>query len=166
MGAAGSSGELPARLERVRQRFERWRRTRQVGARIPEALWVSAVKAAGRYGVHRTARALSVDYYALKRRVEGRAPAAKRVTAKPAAKNRATRQRVPRSRSKRASAIATATGPMAAAGEAFLELPPPAWSGCGECSVELEAPRGAKMRVHLKGFPMPDLAALSRSFWK
>jgi hypothetical protein len=64
--------DLPVRLETVRQRFERWRRTREVRSRIPEPLWASAVKVAGTYGIHRTARALRVDYYALKKRVEGR----------------------------------------------------------------------------------------------
>jgi hypothetical protein len=31
--------------------------------------------------------------------------------------------------------------------------------------VEWEDAAGAKMRVELKGTAMPDLAALSRSFW-
>jgi len=38
--------------------------------------------------------------------------------------------------------------------------------GCGECTLELEDAGGAKLRVHLKGFETPDLAALSRSFWQ
>lgn len=76
MGAGRGSRGLPAPLERVRGRFERWRRAE---ARIPKALWGAAVKAAGRYGIHRTARALGVDYYTLKRRVEGQTLAAKRV---------------------------------------------------------------------------------------
>ncbi len=48
----------------------------------------------------------------------------------------------------------------------FLELPSAAWSGSGECTLELEDAVGAKLRVHLKGFAAPDLAALSRSFWE
>jgi hypothetical protein len=32
--------------------------------------------------------------------------------------------------------------------------------------MELEDAGGAKLRVHLKGFETPDLAALSRSFWQ
>ena len=128
--------ELPARLERLRRRFEGWRRTRKVRSRIPESLWALAVKLAGRYGIHRTAKALRVDYYSLKKRVEG-APAA------------------------------TASNVRAgAAGATFLELPPPAWAGSGECTLELEDSGGAKLRVHLKGFEAPDLAALSRSFWQ
>ena len=64
------TGNLPARLEGVRRRFERWRRTREVGSRIPEALWAAAVKLARVYGIHRTAKTLRVNYYALKKRVE------------------------------------------------------------------------------------------------
>jgi hypothetical protein len=128
--------ELPARLEGLRQRFEGWRRTRKLRGRIPEPLWAAAVKLAGRYGIHRTAKALRVDYYSLKKRVEG-APAAT------------------------ASMV-----PVGAAGATFLEVPPPAWPGCGECTLEWEDAGGAKLRVHLKGFEAPDLAALSRGFWQ
>ncbi|MHB1036435.1 MAG: hypothetical protein ACYC35_04435 [Pirellulales bacterium] len=49
---------------------------------------------------------------------------------------------------------------------AFLELAPPASIGFGECTVEWEGAAGAKMRMHWKGFAAPDLATLSRSFWK
>jgi hypothetical protein len=48
---------------------------------------------------------------------------------------------------------------------AFVELVPAERAGLPECLVELEHPRGAKMRIHLKGAAAPDLAALSRSFW-
>jgi hypothetical protein len=33
-------------------------------------LWAAAVKVAGTYGIHRTAKALRVDYYGLKKRVQ------------------------------------------------------------------------------------------------
>ena len=61
---------LPASLEALRRRFERWRRSRTGRSRIPDTLWTSAVQAAGRYGLHRTTKALRLDYYALKKRVE------------------------------------------------------------------------------------------------
>ena len=61
---------LPVQLESVRRRFETWRRTRKVRTRIPDPLWSAAVKVAERYGVHRTAKALRIDYYGLKKRVE------------------------------------------------------------------------------------------------
>ena len=37
---------------------------------IPEGLWSMAVDLAAKYGVGRTSRALRLDYYSLKRRVE------------------------------------------------------------------------------------------------
>ncbi len=62
--------DLPAQLERTRQRFERWRRTRKGHSRIPESLWASAVKAARKHGLNRTVRALCLDYNSLKQRME------------------------------------------------------------------------------------------------
>jgi hypothetical protein len=139
------TGGLPARLEGVRRQFEGWRRTRKVRSRIPDSLWAAAVKVAGTYGIHRTAKALRVDYYSLKKRVDYYS-LKKRVEGTPAG----TDSKVP----------------AGAAGAAFVALPPPAWPGCGECTLELEDAGGARMRVHLKGFAAPDLAVLSRSFWQ
>ena len=50
-------------------------------------------------------------------------------------------------------------------GPSFIELPLPLCAPSPECIVELEHPRGGRMRIHVKGSPAPDLAALSRSFW-
>ena len=61
---------LPAGLESTRQRFERWRETREGRPRIPESLWALAARAARQFGVHRTCRALRLDYVVLKRHVE------------------------------------------------------------------------------------------------
>ncbi len=47
---------------------------------------------------------------------------------------------------------------------AFLELPHPA-SAAGECLIECENSVGARMRIHLKGVALSDLAALGRSLW-
>ena len=44
----------------------------------------------------------------------------------------------------------------------FVELPPVA---AGECLIEFEKACGLRMRVHIKGSPLPDLAALGRTFW-
>jgi hypothetical protein len=62
--------ELPAGLESVRRRLEQWRQTHKVRSRLPAPLWAAAVKAAGIHGIHRTARALRLDYYVLKKRME------------------------------------------------------------------------------------------------
>ena len=63
---------LPARLEALRRQFKQWRRTRKIRSRIPEPLWSAAVKLAEAHGIHPTAKALGVDYYSLKKRLEGR----------------------------------------------------------------------------------------------
>jgi len=69
----GTTHDFPAWLERLRRRFDRWRQTRDGCSRIPEALWASAVKAAGWHGLNPTARALRLDYYSLKKHVEAAA---------------------------------------------------------------------------------------------
>jgi hypothetical protein len=99
------------------------------------------VKAVAKYGLHPTARVLRLDYYSLKKRVEsaGREP-----------RDRTTTSEGRRGR----KSVAT-----------FVELPAPVSMGSSECILEMEDPRGAKMRIHLKGMPAPDLAGLSRSFW-
>jgi hypothetical protein len=45
-----------------------------LGARIPESLWKLALELAARHGVSRTAIALRVDYYALKKRLDAQTP--------------------------------------------------------------------------------------------
>jgi len=78
---------------------------------------------AGVYGLHRTAKTLRLDYYALRKRMPvNRGTAARRVT-----------------------------GAKAEAGIPFLELPPPLSLGASECILEWENAAGAKMRVQLKG---------------
>jgi hypothetical protein len=128
-------------LADVRRRFELWRRSRKVGSRIPEALWDAAVNTAKRHGVAQTARALRVDYYTLKSRLEGK----------------------PGKRVEAASSLAASEEPVAAT---FLELPTPARTTLPECILELEDAEGCKMRIHLKGIEAPDLSALSRSLWE
>jgi hypothetical protein len=48
----------------------------------------------------------------------------------------------------------------------FIELPNLAMSAAvSECSIELEHPRGARMRIHVKGTVLPDLTVLTGTFW-
>ncbi len=65
---------LPSRLEAGRQRFERWRGQRTGRTRIPESLWGTAVTLAEEFGVHRTAKALRLNYETLKARVSSARP--------------------------------------------------------------------------------------------
>jgi hypothetical protein len=87
------------------------------------------------YGISRTAAALRVNYDALKKRLQRRTA----VTA--------------------AGRLETGDSPP------FVELAPFASAGPCECLLELENGAGAKMRVHLKSIAVPDLAALSQTFW-
>ena len=57
-------------IEQVQKRLDAWRKTRKRRSRIPDHLWESAVKAAGQYGLHKTAKALHLDYNALKKRLK------------------------------------------------------------------------------------------------
>jgi hypothetical protein len=66
-------GELPKDLAQARSRFEAWRERRQGGRRIPQPLWNLAAQLASKHGVSRTATALRLDYYSLKKQVEATA---------------------------------------------------------------------------------------------
>ncbi len=143
--------DLPARLEALRRRFERWRGIRKARSPIPDPLWAGAVKLVGTYGLCRTARTLRLDYYSLKKRVE-----AASIVGHGRPTSTGARRRCPVD----ARAVAAAGSD----GATFVELPSPAYPS-GECLVELENPAGGKMRVHLKGVALPDLTVLTRSFW-
>ncbi len=63
-------GALPKDLLEARGRFEAWRQRRQGRDRIPPALWALAVRLVRTHGLSRTATALRLDYYSLKKHVE------------------------------------------------------------------------------------------------
>ena len=134
---------LPARLESARRRFEHWRLSREHRSRIPEPLWNSAVKLSATYGIHRTAKTLRLNPDSLKKRVAS------------ANGNGSRGQRRPRQKT---------AGQEAAT--AFVELVSTEGACPPECIVELEHPRGAKMRIHAKGNPIPDVVtAVSQVFF-
>ena len=68
-----SKSDVPARLVRWRERFDKFRKTHKGYRRLPESLWSAAVKLAQVYGVNRTARTLRLDYNALRKRLESTA---------------------------------------------------------------------------------------------
>lgn len=67
----GSRRGLPTALSTAQIRIEEWRTNRD-SRRIPEELWSTAVELASEHGVHRTSRALQLNYDTLRRRVESR----------------------------------------------------------------------------------------------
>jgi len=156
-----SNGEVPARVENVRRRFGDWRRGHRARSRLPESLWAAAVELGREYGINRTAQALRLDYYSLKRRVES--SSRKRVESV----DSAMLQRKGARRGRKASA----PGPREIPGlAAFLEVGPLPSAWAGEWIVELEDGGGARMRVHVKGTEAieraaSEMTALARSFW-
>jgi len=145
--------KVPVALKRIQQRLERWRQTRGGRRRIPEGLWGLAVQAVSTYGLNKTARALGLDYYSLKRRVA----AAGDPSGGPAKQRGPKASPVARPVEVAPRFVELASG--------VAELAPARSSGVPECLLEFEHAGGAKLRVHLKGVAVADLAALSRSFW-
>ena len=61
--------------------------------------------------------------------------------------------------------VAARSGDSNSMAPAFVELSPtPLAPSTAECVIELEDGFGARMRVHLRGCEVPDLAVLCRSF--
>ncbi|MCL2649342.1 MAG: hypothetical protein FWD61_20495 [Phycisphaerales bacterium] len=120
---------------------------------------MAAAKMASIYGLNRTVKTLRLDYYALKKRVES------------SPKKRGKR-RVASTADRSKSGVLKSVDLQKSGGVRFVELANSLQTGGCECCVEWEDAAGAKMRVHLKGsaaqagLAMPDLAALSRSFWE
>ena len=59
--------DFPA-FSRLQRKFAHWRQRRRPRTRIPEELWRAAAELACAQGINRTARALRLDYYSLKKR--------------------------------------------------------------------------------------------------
>ena len=49
---------------------------------------------------------------------------------------------------------------------AFVELPAAPPSGLGPCVIDLEAPRGGRMRIEVAGVTMADLVTLTQAAWE
>ncbi|HYN13147.1 MAG TPA: hypothetical protein VET51_10960 [Burkholderiales bacterium] len=101
-------------MAQARRRFARWRETRAAGAPIPDSLWAVAVQLTRQHGVHRTARALGLEYNKLKRLAQS-----------------------------------TTRSEKAPESPAFVELLAPQPAGVSECRIELEGPRGGRMKIEL-----------------
>ena len=75
--------EIPAGMEKVCGRFERWRKTHRRGrSPIPKQLWDAAAAAAREHGVFRTSKVLHLEFNKLKGFVESVRP--RKRTANPA----------------------------------------------------------------------------------
>jgi hypothetical protein len=127
-------------VEQLRRRFAEWRGTHAVRARLPEELWAAAAELAQRDGMDVTARALDVD--------------------KPSLRKWAERLRPQRQSRPRRSPPKRRLNAM----PAFVELLASGSSGATSCLVEVESPRGGKLRLELKAIATSQLAELIRAF--
>ena len=128
-------------VEQVRRQWTEWRSTHAVRSRLPEELWAAAVELVQRDGIDATARALDVDKPSLRKWAGRLNPA----PSQPTRRKSQPKQRV--------NAL-----------PAFVELLA-SGSGTGTtCLVEVESPRGAKLRLELKAIPTSDLGELIRPF--
>ena len=60
---------IPPDLLELSQRLEQWRSEQPARSRLPESIWSAAVELAKRHGLHRTTKALRLDYTGLKNRM-------------------------------------------------------------------------------------------------
>ena len=130
-------------VEHLRRQFEEFRRTHPVRSRIPEELWAAATKLARRDGIEATAQALDVDRPSLQKWTNRFEPRAEATPHKP-----------PRQRQSKGEPAAAA----------FVELLAGNTGATASCLVEVESPRGAKLRLELKAIPTSELAELIRAF--
>ena len=136
-------------VEQLRHRFMEFRKTHAVRSRLPEELWAAAAKVAGRDGIEATARVLEVDRPSLRKWTDRFEPRAQSQQRKAPVQRRA-RKRVP-------------------AASAFVELLAETASSSlhsreTSCRVEVESPKGGKLRLELKAIPSSELAELIRAF--
>ena len=134
------------KLEQVRGNIERWRQTREKLGAMPAPLWEEAAADAREAGTHRVARALGLNYVALKQRAF---PSARAEAKHPLA------QRKRRTRAQRTTFVEmkprSATMVHAAASELVI--------------VDVIATSGARLTLRLNGGAVsPDLATLIASF--
>jgi hypothetical protein len=157
---ANGRAEIPQGMERIYQRFARWRSAHPgVRMAIPPRLWKAAAKVASEQGVCRTAQVLRLEYGKLKRIAESDGRFQIQSGSR---KGRAMRR-------SRASLPATTDAPRTRAGRtrtvaslpSFLEVVGSSAIAGSECVIEVEGPQG-RMRIQWKGMGAPDLAALGR----
>jgi hypothetical protein len=131
-------------VQQLGRRFAEFRSTHPVRSRLPEELWALAAKLARRDGIEATALALDVDRPSLQKWTDRFEPGAQ---PRP---RRQVRQR--------------RTGRTVSPAPAFVELLAQTTGAATGCLVEVESPRGAKLRLELKGIPASALAELIRAF--
>ena len=142
---AESSAVYREDIEQVRRRFAEFRAAHAVRSRLPEELWAAAAKLARRDGIQVTARAFDVDRPSLRKWTDRLEPNQSPTTVgKPPMQRRSKKITEPP--------------------PAFLELLTQTTGAATSCLIEVESPRGGKLRLDLKTIRTSELAELIRLF--
>src|ERR1700680_4240649 len=139
-GVAQESAAYREDVGQVGRRFAEWRGTHAVRSRLPEELWAAAAELVQRDGIDATAEALDVDKPSLRKWADRLQP-----------------QRQPRSRKSPPKRRANGA-------PAFVEVVASRAGPAASCLVEVESPRGGKLRLELKAIGTSELAELIRAF--
>ena len=131
-------------VEQLRFRFVEFRKAHAVRSRLPEELWAAAAKLARRDGVEATAGVLDVDRPSLRKWTDRFEP-----------RTQAQQRKAPVQR--RASKRVTVA-------PAFVELLAETTTSATSCLVEVESPKGGKLRLELKTIRSSEVAELIRAF--
>jgi hypothetical protein len=152
-------------VEQVRGRWAEWRSTHAVRSRLPEELWVAAVQLVQQDGIDATARALDVDKPSL-RKWAGRLNPARPQPTRRKSQRKQKANDLPAHLSSASDRLfpATSTRDLSMGVPAFVELLASDSGTARSCLVEVESPRGAKLRLELKGMQASELAELIRAF--
>ena len=128
-------------LEVVQRLFAEWRVNKQKGERIPPRLWKAAASLAGRYSVHRIARALRLNFVELRDHIRGK---------------HAGRFSLQAKGGKRTAAVSP-----------FVELPVATAGQLGrvDCRLTLHEGRRGRLTVRLEGVGIGPLVELLREVW-
>jgi hypothetical protein len=125
-------------VEELRRRFEEFRSRHRVRAPLPEELRRATAEMATRRGMNFTARSLRLDTNSLKKWMGARAGQAEPTRAR-----------------RKLTAAATPT---------FLEPIAPTAGGPANCTMEVEARRGGKLRLEWRAVSTTELSELIRAF--
>ena len=147
MTRSSRNSEYPD-LEELRVRLAEFRGANRRRTRLPEELWRAAAEIAAQRGIKITARVLHLDTNSLTKWMDRKPGQAQRPAEPKKAKRKYTRRK--------AAVMETPA--------TFLELLAPSTGSAASCIVEVESPRGGKLRMELKGLGTSEIAQLLHAF--
>lgn len=143
--------DLCRAADELSRKLGAWRKTHHAPSPIPAHLWELAAVVASEQGVCKTSRQFRLNYQTLKERVAVFA-------------SKPPKSLSGGSQFHELSSALVLEKPAVAARPTFVELLSPLAGNIGACTLEVESPRGARLRVQMKDVTPLDLATLIRDF--